>query len=381
MQIDIVLFWFMNDWGKYGRAYEKIAEQLSKKAEIRRVLCIFPPSEVEHHSIFRPFEYTKCSEKLFLLTPDSQIIINTSKWPWRVRKLINDVALDFALKRFIRAHGFSQKNTILWVFPQHPYIYRLISLIPHRLLITQVVDNNVLKENQSQKKRLLIQSQYEYLSHKADITITSSKLNYDLFSKISRNCYFFENAVDRLFISKPSSLPCTIRKNRPRLGYVGCISERTDIVLLDYVAKHKPEYDLVLAGPQEEKLDKYGILNLPNVTYEGCIPYNKVPEFLRTMDICLIPHKDTLYSRSMSPLKLFQYLGSGRPIVSTDVAGVKRWSNFVSIACNYQDFVEKIDEVLRNDSELLSLKRIEAAKLETWDKRVNEIFDTVMKHF
>jgi hypothetical protein len=79
----------------------------------------------------------------------------------------------------------------------------------------------------------------------------------------------------------------------------------------------------------------------------------------------------------MSVLKMMQYLASGRPIVSTKVAGVDRWSQLISIADDHDDFVLKIDETLRGDTLGQSRKRVEAARSETWDKRVEEMVDTI----
>jgi hypothetical protein len=79
----------------------------------------------------------------------------------------------------------------------------------------------------------------------------------------------------------------------------------------------------------------------------------------------------------MSPLKLFQYLGSGRPIVSTSIAGVERWKGLVSIAGDYREFIQCIDTALNQDTEELSRKRIEAVKPETWDRRVEEMFKAI----
>lgn len=373
------MFWFMNDWGRYGRAYEKIAENLAKLQDVGRVLCVLPPHQIEQSHYAWPFTFDRISAKLFVLTPNTRMV-PTLTAPYRLRQWINRVIPDFVLRKFLRFLGFKEQNTILWMFPAHHYINKLISLIPHSLLITQVIDNNAFKENDSAETISFVKQQYEEVSKQSDIVLTSSKINYELFSAINTSCYYFENAVDQIFISSPSELPYRLNKMRPRLGYVGFITQRTDIKLLDYVARSRPEYDLIIAGTQGEDLNKYGTLNLPNVNYKGIIPYNDVPNFLESIDVCLIPHKDTLYSKSMNPLKLYQYLGSGRPIVSTSIAGVERWDGLISIASNYEDFIIKIDDALKNDNEELCYKRISAVKEETWGKRTNEIFEVVMAH-
>jgi glycosyltransferase involved in cell wall biosynthesis len=234
-------------------------------------------------------------------------------------------------------------------------------------------------ENQSAEKRDFVTRQYNDLSRMANLVFTSSTQNQEYFSSINPECCFFENALDERFIATPEKIPHRINKARPRLGYVGWITNRTDLELLSFIAKSRPGYDLIIAGPKHANLDIKVLMDQPNVIIKGPIPYEEVPRFLKTVDVCMIPHKDTLYSRSMSPLKLFQYLGSGRPVVSTSIAGVERWKALILIANDYQEFIQGIDTALTEDSEELSGKRIEAVKQETWGPRVEEMYRTVEK--
>ncbi|MFH0827314.1 MAG: glycosyltransferase [Candidatus Omnitrophota bacterium] len=378
--IHIVLFWHMNDWGKYGRAYEKIAENLSSLSSIKKVLCVFPPRWLGYSRLLQPFLLSKLSKKLFLLTINAQLIPSGSHRSRLILRIKGTIS-KFVLGQLLKSMGFKKQNTILWLFPPHQFINQLLRLIPHHLLVTQLADNNTFREDDSEARISFAKKQYGTLTMRSDMIITSSQLNYRLFHSQNPNCYLFENGLDPIFVSCPSKLPYLRNHARPCLGYVGFISQRTDIKLLDYIARARPEYDLIIAGPQEEKLNEYGTLNLPNVTYAGVIPYKELPRLLSNIDVCLMPHKDTPYSNSMSPLKLLQYLGTGRPIVSTPVDGAKRWDGLISIANDYQDFLKKIDTALNEDHENLSSKRIEAAKLETWEKWVGDVFEVVVRHF
>jgi glycosyltransferase involved in cell wall biosynthesis len=203
-------------------------------------------------------------------------------------------------------------------------------------------------------------------------------MNYELFGRTSNACYFFENAVNSRFIGKPSTFPYRENNAKPRVGYVGWITERTDLNLLEYVARENPQWTLMIAGPQYKKnLEMKDLLKLKNVRYSEYIPHKDVPAFIRSLDVCLIPHRDTPYSRSMSPLKLFQYLASGRPIVSTDVTGLERFAAYLKIASDYAGFIKGIADTLENDTLEDSRKRISVALRETWDRRVREMFDLV----
>ena len=377
-RLNVVLFWYMNDWGKYGRAYEKIAENLSNQDVIHRVMCVLPPSRARRRYRVFPFVFNNISKKLIVLTPNLRVI-PSRLGSGQFQKRINEIYPLIFLKKFQKLFSFRKDNTVLWVFPPHPYMENLKNWIPRRALITQIVDNNTHKEHEPTGNIDSIKKQYDAFAKESDIVITSSILNFEYFSNLNPNCYLFENAVDPSFLGDPSDFPYRVKKTRPRLGYTGWISQRTDINLLGHLAKIRPEYDFIIAGPIEIPQTEFLKIMLPNVRYEGIIPYDKMPDFLNGLDICLIPHHDTAFSRSMSPLKMFQYLASGRPIVSTKVAGVDRWNRLISIAENYDDFVSKIDETIQNDTIENSRERLKAARLETWDKRVKDMVDTILE--
>lgn len=328
-----------------------------------------------------PFHLKRESPQLFLLTPNFRMIPK-SLVPESLWSFFNEHIRDIFIKMALKILGFSKKNTILWLFPPHGYIKNILNSIPHRILITQIIDNHLHKKNESLEFQTFSDKQYNDLSQRSNVVITSSPQNLEYFSSINQNSYFLENAIDEMFISSPSNMPCRNKGGRPRLGYVGWITQRTDLNLLAFIAKERPEYDIIIVGPHEIgiNMEEFGLTQLTNVYIENAIPYKTVPEFLTTIDVCLIPHRDTLYSRSMNPLKIFQYLASGRPIVSTPIAGVERWDRMISIAENYREFVDKVDDAIRNDSQSDSLRRIEAVSLDTWGVRVGQIYDILAKH-
>lgn len=377
MKTNIVLFWFMNDWGKFGRAYEKIAENLAVRPEVGRVVCVLPPKEVPSGEYSWPLGISKLSPKLLVLRQATRLV-PTGSAPFRLRVWVNNVIPGIAFRLLLKLFGFTERNTLLWLYPPHQHIEKLRSLVPHFKTIIQVVDNNSFMESSEEGCRNFAKTQYESLIAEADEVIVSSDSNYRIFSELNPRCHKFENAVDRIFLAQPSGLPSLIDRVRPRLGYVGWITERTDVDLLLHLAKVRPEYDLILAGPVGESVDISEITSLPNASWCGPLPYSDVPNFLASLDVCLIPHRDTPYSRSMSPLKLFQYLGSGRPIVSTRVAGIERWKEHVRIGDSYDEFVEGVDASIEHETLDRSKARIHAAAQETWDQRVAEIVAAVL---
>jgi len=377
--MNVIVFWPNDDWGLYGRTYEKITEHLEKLDEINRVVCIFPPTEWKHFAFARPVTVRKVSSNLWLLNENRK----RSESRGHADQSDGDTGncwSTIVLKVYLWLLGFRRQNTILWLFPPHPYLDVLVEIMPHSFTVAQIVDD-FTKVDPAFWLHDAAMDQYPRVSEFSDVVLTSSQVNYDKFRHGQAQCYLFENAVDESFIAAPSDLPSRISADIPRLGYVGWITDRTDLSLIKDIARRRPDWKIEIAGPQRGHLiEESGLMALPNVSYLGPIPYNEVAIFLQSLDVCLIPHRDTPYSKSMSPLKLYQYLASGRPVVSSDVAGLEDFREYVHVANSYDDFVDAIEDALENDTVELSSLRIDKACNETWDKRVRNIYDAVCQH-
>jgi glycosyltransferase involved in cell wall biosynthesis len=375
-RVNILIFWFAGEqsWDQ-GRTYQKVAEHLSALPAVRRVVVTFPPTKHDG-SYNKPLTIRRITDKLTLLTETLKII--PDKGPaYHLRKWANNLSSHHALTTYLRLIGFSRDNTLLWFFPPHPYLNTLIERVPHALLVGHIVDN--FTHHSDPWLNRYAHQQYPFLQAKADVIVAGSQFNYEIFRQNRTATYLFENAVDKGFLSKPSATPVT-REGPPHLGYVGTLSERTDFELLEHLSRTRPDWHLSIAGKSECSLDDFSWLKLPNVEYLGLIPYTKLPNFLRTLDVCLIPHRNTEYSQSMSPLKLFQYLASGRPIVSTEVAGLEKAKEHVLLANTKEDFVTSIEHALHQDTLEMSAGRIELAQSETWESRVSDMFQAVISH-
>ncbi|MBI4698005.1 MAG: hypothetical protein HY758_03605 [Nitrospirae bacterium] len=139
MKINILLFWFGRDWGE-GRTFQKVAEHLSQIQDVKYVVCVFPPSptaEAEHEW---PLTTKRITRKLFLISQNKRVVPTSSR-PFRLRVWINMFIRKHALTSYLRISGFRKENTVLWLFPPHPYLDELIHIIPHKLLVAHIVDN------------------------------------------------------------------------------------------------------------------------------------------------------------------------------------------------------------------------------------------------
>ena len=122
------------------------------------------------------------------------------------------------------------------------------------------------------------------------------------------------------------------------------------------------------------------IKNRPNIYYLGGKSHIELPYYLNIFDVCIIPylrmHPQNVYC---SPLKLYTYLTTGKPIVTTDLLGVHPFSDLVRIAHDVAEFEHEISMALAEGDECLERRRIEAARENSWEKQAEKILAIVKK--
>src|SRR5206468_6012611 len=107
---------------------------------------------------------------------------------------------------------------------------------------------------------------------------------------------------------------------RPVLGFAGNItSSKIDFPLLLAVAKAQPRWTFLIVGPsrRESVRELTRLLELPNVHWVGHKPHDQLPQYVAAFDVGLIPYRETAYTRNCFPLKLYEYLAAGKPVVAS----------------------------------------------------------------
>lgn len=229
---------------------------------------------------------------------------------------------------------------------------------------------NINKERKKEKNVLLQNS---------DLVITSASKLFQKAQKINKNTMLVPNAGDFDLFSKSTLDELLKDFQKPIVGYFGAIAEWFDTDLIEFVAKNRPNLTFVFIG------DTYGsnlkkTRNLKNVYFLGERPYIELPKYLHSFDVCLIPFKLTPLIRSSHPIKIYEYLAAGKPVVTTKIPDLLPMNDLCYIAKDRTGFLEKLDESLTENDKKLIEKRIEFASKNTWQDRFQVIYDQLEKN-
>jgi len=212
-----------------------------------------------------------------------------------------------------------------------------------------------------------------------DLVICTSKQLRDSKKKLNDNSFFIPNAANIAHSQKAldpllpvADILSDIKK--PVIGYFGNIERRIDYDLLAEVLQQNPDKNFVFVGPVDIHYLDHATFKAPNISLKGAVPYEQMPAVLKGFDVAIIPFKKDEVSNAIFPLKLFEYLGSGRPVVSTDFnIDLREFTgNTVTYCSDAIEFSAALNTAL-NDTPHLQEKRLAVATENTWEHRISEI--------
>ncbi len=156
----------------------------------------------------------------------------------------------------------------------------------------------------------------------------------------------------------------------PRLGFVGAVSGyKLDLELLARLARHRPDVQLVLIGRVGEGdpgTDLQLFQGLINVHLLGPRPYEQLPDYLRGFDLALLPSPINAYTRSMFPMKFFEYVAAGVPVVATDLPALQDQAHLAQLCSDTESFLTAVDRLLADPPGLGARTPVPLQNLPDW---------------
>lgn len=255
----------------------------------------------------------------------------------------------------------------------HPFWQPVIWSLPNCLRIYDCMDHhegfgNVPSDLIAAEKRLLADS---------DLVVTTSVWLENFARHYSSSVFLIRNAADYAFFSKRPERVFADDKGRKVIGYYGAIAEWFDLDLVRAIATSHPDALVLLVGNDTVNARK-ALADLSNVEFTGEVPYRQLPYYLYGFDVCLLPFRVMPLTLATNPVKVYEYLAAGRPVVAPELPELHQFGGHVVQAIDRPSFARSVTEAL---SAPITREAIEIrqtfAKQQTWEHRAAAFLSSV----
>jgi GT2 family glycosyltransferase/glycosyltransferase involved in cell wall biosynthesis len=294
-------------------------------------------------------------------------------FPDRIAQGLSDDVEAAQVRRAARLVGLDRP--LLWT--QDPRAASLVDRLGVAGVVYDLTDDWAAFELDP-KRRANMRDQIESLGRRADVVIACSRSLADDARGWGTRPMLLPNAVDPRERSQPAP-DQVVRLARPRLGYAGTLhSARLNVRLLADAARLRPEWSFVFLGPDMlEPRDRRRLFERENVHYLGLCGHAEVRSYLSGLDVGLLPNLVTDFTRSLDPLKTYEYLAAGLPVIATPAGIPDELARHVDLVTTAEQLVEQAETAMREDNPTRAQARRAAVAGETWNARAAEIERTL----
>ncbi|MCG8700226.1 MAG: glycosyltransferase [Bacteroidales bacterium] len=212
---------------------------------------------------------------------------------------------------------------------------------------------------------------------KADIVLANSNKLAQLAAIHNSNSYNIGQGCDlNAFLNPSLTIPGDIKDiHGPKIGYIGTLTSlRIDENILYYIATSRPDWNLVLVGPEDMLFQRSNLHFLSNVHFLGLKNEKELPAYLQSFDVAINPQKLNEITLGNYPRKIDEYLAMGKPVVATNTPAMEMFGDYVALAKNRMDWIRHIQLALDETDYAKNLERIEFAKSHSWENNVKQIY-------
>lgn len=379
---DLSIIYFGNDWFAENRtSSHHIARQLANHLPL---LYIDSPGMRAPTASARDLRKILRTAGRFLAPPKQvgQRIWHLTMPQIPYRRLpfvdhLNRVVGRWLVLRAIRYLRFHRRLT--WFAVPHPCA--MAGRIGDEFVVYYCVDDYA---SLSQMDSERIQRLDDELTARANFVFVCSQTLLGRKRQLNVNVEYSPHGVDFDLFSRaqdPATEVAESAKNlaRPIIGYFGSVSQRIDFDLLAYLAIQRPRWTFLLIGMIS--VDASILKSMPNVRLVGAKPYETLPRWAKAFDVAIVPYRADRFNLHSNPLKVREYLATGKPVVSVFTPEIGRYGAVVAVAESREAFLEEIEQALLNDSLEARQARMDAVKESSWQACAGRALSHVRQAF
>ncbi|HSZ69089.1 MAG TPA: glycosyltransferase [Solirubrobacteraceae bacterium] len=291
----------------------------------------------------------------------------------RAVRALNRLLLIALVRRATRRLGMARP--ILWSYV--PQAEPLVDALRPRLVIYHCVDDIAAQERVDTASFRAAEQRF---AARADLVLASAPALAARMRELSSNVMYAPNVADTdLFAQalRPGATdPALAALAHPRIVFTGAIvAVKLDIPLLVALARARSDWSFALVGPigpGEPRMDVSALSREANIHLLGPRSYAQLPDVLRGVDAGLIPYALNELTRSIFPMKVYEYLAAGLPVAATPLPALAEIPE-VATAPDAEGIAQLLDRALAEDNPERRGARARAACAHSWERRLDEI--------
>ncbi len=320
--------------------------------------------------------YKKVDDRLYLksqwnLVPwsrESLMVANVNHWLNRWNVLLT-----------ARLLGFRTKKSVMWIYDTESAEY--LNAFAEDLIFYDCVDDHAAQAGADRNPARVLQEEQAILRAADIVTVTSNKL-LAVKSRLNKNTHLvlnagdvktYQSAVDPSATRKATDAFKNIR--RPVIGSVGALdSYKLDFDMLYETASRNPQWSFVFIGSpvvDRRSVELGKLVSLKNVHLFGQIPRTEVPAYVKFLDVCLIPYRASRYNEASFPLKFWELIATGKPVIVSGVPELRAFSDISRYVTSSRDMTVAISSYLASDDG--RQMRIDRAREHSYEQRVEKL--------
>lgn len=287
---------------------------------------------------------------------------------------INNMMMRRVLRGWLSRLGF--ERPVLWTY--NPYSDGLVGRLGESCAVYECVDE--FTASHGLIKADVVRKLEQRVLRAADLVIVTHESLLRSKQPHARSIELVPNAAEIDHFARASAADTPVADAltgfpRPVIGVVGTLQYWIDFDLIRYLAEKRPGWSFVLIGPRGRLARADKVERLANVHLLGRRPYADLPSYVKGFDVCLNPYVLDDTASNCSPLKLYEYLASGKPVVSVDMPEARRFGSAVLIGNTYEDLLAQIERALdpAESGESAAGARMAAVAPHSWESRFQQM--------
>ncbi len=183
---------------------------------------------------------------------------------------------------------------------------------------------------------------------RADRIISVSEVLQERLAQMGRSSRLLTHGVDLDFwraVTPGDPLPALAGRERPWIVFWGMVDPRMDVTFVRRLAAELIHGTIILAGPEADVAPE--LVSCPRVVRVGPLPFAELPRLGQSADVIIMPYIDHPVTRAMQPLKLKEYLATGKPVVVRDLPATRPWADCLDLADTPEAFAQAVQLRLR----------------------------------